>query len=565
MLVEASPLLTLSVVLVAGVAFGNLAKRFRLPEITGQILIGIALGPSILGVFTVEVTESFQPITHFALGLIAVAVGSHLNLRKLRNAYKRLLTLLVLESTLTPALVFIGVLFLPDISWLFAALLAALAISTAPATIVAVIKETRSKGMFVRTLVAAVALNNIACILFFDVAYTVARVYLDPEGGHGALDALVAPFKQLAASAALGGGAGIILVTATRHVVLSDRLATASLITILLTAGIADYLGISSLLSCLFLGVTIANLTPEKEEVGHAVFSDFENAIFAIFFTLAGIGVDLKYIVPGGLIAVVVILGRLLGKIFSARIAMRLAGATEKVRKNLGLALVPQAGVAVGLIILVHENPVFAPIRDLFLAVGLTAVAFNDIIGPIFARYALDRSGDLGKDRPRLIDFIHEENIITDFQADSKADAIRQLTDLLIRSNHLNVNRDRLLKSILDREREVSTCIGGGLAIPHGVLEEGSKMVGVMGLSSKGLRFETPDGMPVHCMVLLATPPEQRERHLEVLAALARAIGSDRYIQRQLYHAKSPAHASEILHHEELEDFNYFLEEDEVK
>lgn len=562
MFFDSNPLLTLSVVLVAGVSFGAIARKLRLPEISGQILVGVALGPSVLKVFGPGTIEGFQPITHFALGLIAVEVGSHLNLRKLRNAYRRLLTLLALESILVPALVFLGVLFLPDVSWLFAVLLATLAVSTFPAAVLAVVKETRSRGMFVRTLVAAVALNNIACILLFEVAYAFARANLDPGSGYTPLTAVLSPFRQLVASAVLGGGAGIILVAATRHVVLSDRLATASLITILFTAGVADYLGISSLLSCLFLGVAIANLTPEKEEVGHAVFSDFENAIFAIFFTLAGIAVDLRYMVAGGLIAVAAILGRMLGKILSARIAMKLAGATEKVRKNLGLALIPQGGVAVGLILLVHENTVFAPIRDLFLAVGLTAVAFNDIVGPIFVRHALSRSGDLGKDHPRLIDFIHEENIVTDFQADSKADAIRQLTDLLIRSNNLDTDRDRLLKSVLDREREVSTCIGGGLAIPHGILEEGSAIVGVMGLSSKGLPFETPDGIPIHCMVLLGTPPDQRERHLEVLAALARAIGSDRYIQKQLYNAKSPAHASEILHHEEFEDFNYFLQEE---
>ncbi len=87
-------------------------------------------------------------------------------------------------------------------------------------------------------------------------------------------------------------------------------------------------------------------------------------------------------------------------------------------------------------------------------------------------------------------------------------------------------------------------------------------MVGVMGLSREGLDFDTPDGRPVHCMVLLATPLGQRERHLEVLAALARTLGSDPGFQQQLYNAESPAHASEILHGEETEEFNYFLEEE---
>ena len=132
---------------------------------------------------------------------------------------------------------------------------------------------------------------------------------------------------------------------------------------------------------------------------------------------------------------------------------------------------------------------------------------------------------------------------------------------MLVQSNHLALDRQEFLQSVLDRENDVSTCIGGGLAIPHGLLPEGDEICGAMGISQKGLAFDTPDGRPVHCMVVLATPSTQRERHLEVLAALARAIGSDIVVQQQLFHAEPPAHAYEILHAEESEDFNYWLED----
>jgi len=141
-------------------------------------------------------------------------------------------------------------------------------------------------------------------------------------------------------------------------------------------------------------------------------------------------------------------------------------------------------------------------------------------------------------------------------------EAIEELVDLLIRSHHLSIQRKPLLQSVLQREREISTCIGAGLAIPHGIIESGKQMVGVMGISRKGFAVVTPDGEPVHCVVLLATPPSMRERHLEVLAALAQAVGTDRNIRNQLFRARSPAHAYEILHAEEAENFNYFLEQD---
>jgi mannitol/fructose-specific phosphotransferase system IIA component (Ntr-type) len=143
-------------------------------------------------------------------------------------------------------------------------------------------------------------------------------------------------------------------------------------------------------------------------------------------------------------------------------------------------------------------------------------------------------------------------------------EAIEKLTNLLITSHHLDhVDRKALLESTLERERQVSTCLEGGLAVPHGELPEGTPMVGVMGISRRGLHVETPDGRPLHCVVLLATPRGERERHLAVLAALARTVGADPVIQQQLYSAKSPAHVCEILHGEETEDFNYFLEDQE--
>ncbi|MHC4605815.1 MAG: cation:proton antiporter domain-containing protein [Planctomycetota bacterium] len=561
---NASELLVLAIVLVAGVTGGALVKRFHLPSVTGQILVGIVLGHSLLGVglFSEKTVESLQPLTHFALGLIAVTVGNHLNIRRLRNAGKRLVLLLVMESILTPAIILPCVL-LTGQSWGMGVLLAAMAVSTAPATIVAIVAETRSKGVFVKTLVAAVALNNISCILLFELAHTALRLF-EPGVQLPTGDILLAPLIQLGLSLLLGGGAGALLVIATRRMVLPDRLATASMIAILLTSGVADYLHVSPLLSCLFLGVALANLTPEKEEVGHAVFADFEYAILAVFFTVAGMELHFENLGTVGVLAALLVAARLMGKFLSALFAMRLAGATRGVRNYLGWALIPQAGVAVGLMLLVREDQVLSQsFRDVFLAVGLTTVTFNEIIGPIFVRGALKRSGDFGKDRARLIDFLHEENIVTGLRAATKEEAIGKLTDLLIRSNNLKkVNREKLLRTILDREREVSTCIGNGLAIPHGVLEEGDSIYGVMGLSREGLPFETPDGAPVHCIVLLATPPHMRDRHLEILAALTRAIASDRNIRRQLFGADTAAHAYEILHAEEAVDFNYFLEDE---
>jgi Kef-type K+ transport system membrane component KefB/mannitol/fructose-specific phosphotransferase system IIA component (Ntr-type) len=565
-LTNADPLLVLATVLVVGVAFGALAKRAGLPSITGQIVGGVLIGRAGFELFDHGAIAELHPLTAFALGLMAVTIGAHLNVRRLRNAGKRLFFLLLLESIVTPTLVFVGLVFLPDMTWSGALLFGTLAISTAPATIVAIVKEARAKGVFVKTLVAAVAFNNMACILLFELARSAVHVQTGASE-YTTQQVLLEPTVQLLKAAILGGAGAAAMAAVMRLVDGPEKIATAAVVILLLTSGLASYLGVSAVLACLMLGLIQTNFTRSRDRILDAVFSDFEPAILAVFFTLAGMELSFDHILEVGLVAALVFSLRFTGKLLSADWAMRLAGATLRVRKNLGMALVPQAGVAVGLVVLLQEDAQFnqsggAEMVSIFVAVVLTVVTANELVGPILTRLALQRSGEAGNDRMRLIDFIHEENILTDLHADSKEDAIAKLTNLLINSHHLrNVDGGELLQSVIERENHVSTCFGGGLFVPHGILPAGEHMVGVMGLSREGLAFDTPDGRAVHCVVLLATPESERDRHLQVLATLARTVGSDATFQAQLFDAKSPAHAYEILHDEEAESFNYFLED----
>ncbi|TDJ07972.1 MAG: hypothetical protein E2O71_05670 [Deltaproteobacteria bacterium] len=568
---DADPLLMLAVILVAGMGLGRLAGLLRLPAVTGQILAGVLIGHAGLALFDTRGIQGLQPLTHFALALVGVTVGSHLNLRRLRNAGKRLVLLLLAEATLTPLAVGVGLILLTDMGLSLAALLATLAISTAPATIVALVRETHSRGVFVKTLLAAVAINNMTCIVLFELARSSARMGIIPGLPHsgGMQGQLVQTFigsaSQLVLAVMVGAAAAALTHLFTLRTLRPARLATISMISILLTFGLASYTELSPLLACLSLGIVLTNLNPARDRMVDAAFSNFEPAIMCVFFTVAGIHLSFEHVAEAGLLAFLFVGLRIGGKLVSSEAAMRLAGATERMRRSLGMALIPQAGVAIGLVLLIQDDPAFASIHDLFVAIVLTAVTVNEIIGPIATRLALTRAGEVGHDRPRLIDFLQEENIVTDLRADTMEEAIEQLTNLLISSHHLDhVDRQELLESVLERERQVSTCLEGGLAVPHGELPEGSPMVGVMGVSARGLHVDTPDGRPLHCVVLLATPRGERERHLAVLAALARTVGANPVIQQQLYNAKTPAHVYEILHVEETEeDFNYFLDDED--
>ncbi len=557
---QINPLLSLALLLLISMAASDLVRRWRLPSMTGQILVGVLIGPSALALFDHAAVDGLLPVTNFALGLIAVAVGHHLQWPRLRIAARRLLLLVTGEIVLVPALVFAAVLLGGGQHWSLGLLLGTMSIATAPATIVTLVKETRARGIFVKTLVAAVALNNLACIVLFELALAATRAELSPEGAHHPLLVLAAPLRQLVLSLLLGGGIGLLLTWLTRHVVRSDRLATASLTAILGTIGLSTTLGVSPLLSCLMLGVALANLEPEKEEIGHRVFANFEGAILAVFFTVAGMELNFAYLAPAGLLALLVVVGRAAAKTGAAWLAMTLADAPRSTRLYLGPALVPQAGVAVGLLLLVRQDPSLAVVRDILLAVGLTTVTLNELIGPLLTRLALQRSGEAGRDRPHLIDFLREECITTDLTGPTLEEAVDQLVGMMVRSCRLGITPEELTSRILERERSMSTCVGNGLAIPHCLLDEDIPLSGVLGISRRGLAAETPDGQPLHCVVVIVAPRRDGRRYLEVLAALSRTIGTDRDLQAQLYHARSPAHAYEILHAEEFEDLDDLLE-----
>ena len=123
------------------------------------------------------------------------------------------------------------------------------------------------------------------------------------------------------------------------------------------------------------------------------------------------------------------------------------------------------------------------------------------------------------------------------------------------------MKRDEFLQNVIKKDKEKSTCIGEGFMIPHGrITQMGDHTSGVMGISRQGLDFNADDGKPIHVIVLLAAPDDGKHR-LEVLSALSQALGQDRNIRDQIIKSRNAAHAYQILHADETDDFNYFLED----
>ena len=367
--------------------------------------------------------------------------------------------------------------------------------------------------------------------------------------------------QALATAAGIGFAVALSVIVLVRTI-FGHKLIGATMVTSIIIAwGIAEQLDVSSILACTFVGVTLGNLFHDQERAGEAYVNNFGDILFTAFYTLAGIRLDFGSVIPLAGMVALFFGARVLGKVISTYVSMSLAGAVKSVRHYLGFALVPHGGVAVGIMLFTQSEPMLAEHADVILSVGLAALAINQLVGPSAIRVALGKAGEIGRDRPRLLDFLREQDIVVNFKASTKEEAIRKLTDNLYRTHSIDMDKKEFVDAVLKREADVSTCLGRGFMIPHGaVTDPDAPIVGVMGVSAEGLDFDTPDGKPVQAIVLLATSHKDRPRHLEVLAAFSRAL-HDRATAEQLYTADSAAHVYEMIHSSDAEDFNYFIDE----
>lgn len=563
----------LAIVLVAGILGGELFGRMRLPKVTGWIFTGIMLRAleawhgGITGL-TSGTVEQFSPYMNFVLGYIAFTVGAALHFASLRNAGKRLGLLLLGEAIVTPTIVvlamyFVGGWIAPEQMTMRSSLmLAAIAIAGAPGTTVLVVQEARARGILTRTLVAAAALIDMVAV----AAFVFASSYLADGDGvswHTSWPMAIASVARAFGLAFAVGTVGALIALGLTRTVISPAFLGPAMVALILGAwGGATGFGASGILACTFAGIAVSNIRHDTVRSTEAYLHSIGGVLFAAFYTFAGMNLDFSLVFQAAGLVVLYFVARFAGKYSGAFAAMSIAGVPTRVRNYLGLALMPHGGVAVGLILLVQGAAHLDDIAETVTTVGLAALAINQLLGPSAARLALTRAGEAGKDLPRLLDFLDEHHIAVNISGSTKEEVIRSLAAQLYKTKITpSVPQDEFVEMVLEREEQATTCLSLGLMVPHAVLEVGDDIIGMLGISSKGLDLGAPDGRAVHAVLLLATPISDRRRHIGVLAAFATAITRDINMREQLYHARSAAHAYDVLHAEDAEEINYFIED----
>lgn len=555
-----NPLLVLAVLLITGYIAAKIASKLHIPTVTAQILGGVILGRYVLNIFQEEAFEAFVPITNFALGFIGLTIGSHMDFQKLRNAGKRISFIAVTDVLITPVIVFLALFHIAHLSFEVSLLVAAISITTAPGSTLHIVREIRAKGIFTKTVLAVVALNNIFTILIFYVVFNYL-FYKSTLQDINLLNTVGKSVFMLLESAIVGISVGGILIYFTEKRKTRISFLAMVILAVVLTVGTAQLIHLSGLLSCLMLGIVITNYSKYKT-ILFSAFKDIEIEVFTLFFVLAGTHFDLSAMLTAGFAGLVLIISRLIGKTIAPTLGAYLAKSTMTIKKWIGISLYPIAGVAIGLILLIENSKFLYEHSGQITAIVLTAVVINELIGPIFTKKALISAGEDHKDRIRLMDFLQEEYILIDLEAKDKWSALNVLAEFLHRSHKIRqISLSDLKKTIIEREKEISTGIGGNLAIPHAIIDGGPKIQGVIGVSKKGIQFDSVDRKLVNIIILLATPKENYDMHLHVLANIAKIFGHHPQIKDKIIKAKSSEEVFEILQDEEIEALNPFFEE----
>jgi len=379
-------LLSVGLIILLGLLGGQLSHRIKIPKVTGYMLIGLLFGPSVMGLISQTTLDQIHLVNDIALGLILFAIGGEIELRHLRAMGKKIILIALAESTGAFCLVFaVSIMIKGDYG--IAVLLGSISMATAPGVTLLVIREYRSRGPLTETLLAVVAINNILCLIVFRIFFSVFSL----AAGEPLSDVLFILFKEFALSIIIGGFvAGIITFWEQKIEDLSELL----LIIIgglLLGIGLSNTAGISHLMVCLIIGAVTNNLSMMHRLV-YAELRQTEMPFYIAFFVLSGASLHLDSMAHLGFLGIAYLIMRPLGKYIGAYFACRRSKAKPEVASNLGLALLPQAGVAIGMVLTVSET--YPAMGQLIGAVILSSIIVYEGIGPFLTRLALDRSGE---------------------------------------------------------------------------------------------------------------------------------------------------------------------------
>lgn len=395
-------LLSLGIAMAVGLLFTRIVKLVKLPNVTGYLIAGLLIGPSVLGLIDKATVESFNMIVTLALGFIAFSIGGEFKLGTLKKLGKNVTVITFFQAIGAVAVVFVvllvaglcGVLGEDYLPMVFT--LSAIATATAPAATLLVVRQYKAHGPVTETLLPVVAMDDAIGLMIFAIFNAIAVAIASGETPT-VTTMLLDPLLEIVLSLLIGFALGLIVALCTRvFKSRANRLCLCITATVIGVA-LADMWGLSSLLLCMMIGAVFSNLGFEVDRVLEGT-DRWTPPLFMLFFVISGADLDLSILPTVGILGALYIIARALGKYFGAMAGSAVVKADPNVRKYLGITLLPQAGVAVGMAQIALSEFTALGESDIgrkIQAVVLCATLVYEIVGPVLTKISLKKAGEI--------------------------------------------------------------------------------------------------------------------------------------------------------------------------
>ncbi|MBQ9833531.1 MAG: cation:proton antiporter [Clostridia bacterium] len=390
-------LLCIAAAMVAGLLLTRVVKLINLPNVTGFLIAGLLIGPYCLGALSKEAAEGLNIITTVALGFIAFSIGGEFKIDHIKQIGSKAITITVFQALAAVILVDVT-LWLCGFDMPVVLTLGAIATATAPAATLMVVRQYKAKGEVTNTLLPVVAMDDAIGLMVFSISIAIATS-ISSGAQMGVMSMIVEPLLEIAVSLVVGGVIGFIVALSMRFFKSKANRLCICIAAVILGVGLAKRFGLSDLLLCMAIGAVLVNMRDDALQVLDNC-DTWTPPLFMLFFVISGAELDLAVLPSVGLLGVLYLVARSLGKYFGAYLGSTVVKASPNIRKYLGITLLPQAGVAIGM---AQMAAVALPESGTQIqAVVLCATLVYELVGPVCTKIALTKAGEIEKKADKL-------------------------------------------------------------------------------------------------------------------------------------------------------------------
>ena len=375
-----------------------LSPKIHLSKVVGYMIMGLILAPHTFSLFPESFVTDVHILIDLALSLIAVLIGASLKRTQMQGMAKQIIVITFFQAFATFIVVTVGIYFLAPFVFptcmeplVLSLLLAGVAAATAPAATLAIIQELNARGKFTTILLGVVALDDALALMLFALALTVSEAIL--SFGGLSFVALYDAFFVIVFSVGLGIGSGLIATAIVRVFLYHKGMQTiATLGMIFVAYSLSSNLKLEPLLTALVMGTVLTNWSKSFHFVEDEIDNHIVEIVFMLFFMLSAMHLDIGTLWTLPLAVITYVLLRLSGKISGSYLGAKVTKSDVSVQRYLGMALLPQAGIAVGLVLSIQQHEGFEAFASLLLNLVIATTIIHEIVGPVMTQYALKKA-----------------------------------------------------------------------------------------------------------------------------------------------------------------------------